>query len=81
MSTDAWLVKQRVQVTVFAEEYETVKTVLDLVRSALPLSRGTVNSFNCQGVIPDTEGPDLYDQETETHMQSQDYMISFTRTP
>lgn len=79
MASASYLVTQRIQVTVLAKEYPQVKSILALVRAALPLSRGTVNGFICDAVLPDAEGPDLYDQQLLTHVSSVDYMVTFHR--
>jgi len=74
-----YLVQERVQVTVLAATYPLVKSILALVRAALPQTRGTVNGFACDAIYPDTEGPDLYDDITLTHESSVDYRITFRR--
>lgn len=79
MASASYLVTQRVQVTVLATTYPLVKSILALVRAALPLSRGNVNGFTCDAVLPDTEGPDLYDDQLKTHVCSVDYMVTFHR--
>lgn len=79
MASAQYLVTQRVQVTVLATTYTQTKSILALIRAALPLSRGTHNGFLCDAVLPDTEGPDLYDHELLTHMSSVDYMVTFHR--
>lgn len=75
----SYLVQERVQVTVLAPTYPLVKSILALVRAALPQTRGTVNGFACDAIYPDTEGPDLYDHTTLTHEGSADYRITFRR--
>ncbi|MEQ8409126.1 MAG: hypothetical protein RKH07_12705 [Gammaproteobacteria bacterium] len=79
MDSPSYLVTQRIQVTVLAKNYDQVQSILPLVLSACPLSRGTINGHTCEGVIPDTEGPDLYDRELDLHSQTQDFMVSFIR--
>lgn len=79
MASAQYLVTERVQVTVHASQYHEIKQVLALVRAACPLSRGTVNGFTCDAVLPDVEGPDLYDHVEVMHTQSQDYMVTFHR--
>lgn len=79
MSSASYIITERVQVTVLATKYTEVKTILGLIRSALPHTRGTVNGFNCQSIIPDSEGPDLYYDKELMHSQSVDYMIGYIR--
>ena len=86
MNSADYLITDRVQVTVFTKDvsgassgYATKKSILALVRAACPLSRGTINGFASEGVLPDTTGPDLDDLETQIFSQSQDYMVSYIR--
>lgn len=79
MNSQKYLWTERVQVTVLAKDYPAKKTLLGLVRAALPLSRGTVNGFDCDSILDDIEGPDLDDAETGIYEQSQDYMVRFSR--
>jgi len=79
MASRQLLVTERVQVMVMADDHAEVQQVLDLVRGALPLSRGVVKGFICQGIIPDTEGPDIFDPEILVHFQSLDFVVNYTR--
>jgi hypothetical protein len=79
MASASYLVRQRVQVTILASAYPLVKSILALARAALPQTRGTVNGFASEAVIPDIEGPDLYDEQLLTHICSVDYMVTFHR--
>jgi hypothetical protein len=85
MSSIAYDCDERVQVTVLTKSSSSVsgyaqqQQILNLVRAACPLSLGLVNGFDCQGVLPDLEGPDLFDQNVGVHSQSQDFMVSYTR--
>jgi len=73
------LVTDRVQITVMASTYPSQKSILALVRSALPVSRGTVNGFTVDSILPDSDGPDFFDAGLTIHMQSMDVMVIFTR--
>ena len=79
MDTTKYLVTERVQVTVQTKTYQQQKSILALVRAALPLSRGTVNGFACDGIVPDLEGPDLFDPDSIAYFQSVDFFVRFTR--
>lgn len=68
-------VTERVQVTVLAKTYPLKKSILVLVRKALPLSRGTVNGILCDSVLPEGAGPDLDDPESQIYEQSRDYVV------
>ena len=67
----------RVQVTVMAVSYATQKSILALVRAALPRSRGSVNGVAVDSILIDTEGPDFTD-EAGLYMGSIDYIVTYT---
>jgi hypothetical protein len=68
--------RDRVQVTVEATTYPQAKQIIALIRAVFTTyKRGTVNGFNCDSVIPDTAGPDLFDQQTNIHSQSLDFIV------
>lgn len=73
------LCTERVQVTVEASDYATKEAVLQLVRAACPLSRGTVNGIVCDSVLPDVTGPDMFRQEDGVHIKTQDFIVKFYR--
>lgn len=79
MTETSRLITERVQITVYAGTYALQKTLLGLVRAALPNTHGTVNAFNCDSVLPDSEGPDLFDDVITIYEQSQDFMVKFSR--
>jgi len=68
----------RVQVTVEADDYLQVKEILALVRAALPYTHGAVNSINCDSLLPDTIGPDGFDNNLMSHFQSQDFIVKWS---
>lgn len=67
----------RVQVTIFAATYATQKSIMALIRAALPRSRGTVNGVAIESIIPDVEGPDFTD-ESGIYMGSIDFSVTYT---
>jgi hypothetical protein len=73
------LVRERVQITVYAATYPQLKSIIALIRAALPGTRGTVNGFVVDSVEYDNDGPYLYSDDPVTHEQSLDYMVKFTR--
>lgn len=72
------IVIERVQVTILAKSYASAKSILASVISALPLSKSTVNGFLCDSVLPDTEGPDIFDPDALLYMQTMDFMVRFS---
>jgi hypothetical protein len=73
------LVIERVQISALTETYPQQKSILNLVRAALPATRGTVNGFVVDSIIRDTEGPDLQYDDPVMFEQSIDYMVGFVR--
>lgn len=67
----------RVQVTVQAKTYIDQKQILELVRRALPNTRGTVNGVEVDSILPDGSGPDLRDDDAGIYMQSRDFIVKF----
>lgn len=72
------LMTSRVQVTVMAKTYATQKSILELVRLALPVSRGTVDTIAVDSIIPEGAGPDLRDDDAGIFIQSRDFIVRFT---
>lgn len=68
----------RVQITVEATTYPSVRQILAQVRAALPYTHGAVNSIACDSIVPDVEGPDGFDSNLMCYFQSQDYLISWS---
>jgi hypothetical protein len=73
----------RVQVTVLCKDtplgtgYPGVKSLLRLVLAACPSQRGTVNSVAVDSIVPDIEGPDLYDDTADLHSCSRDFIVKW----
>jgi hypothetical protein len=73
------LVTERVQVTIYAASYPSQKTLLGLVKAALPHTHGAVNGLACAAITPAGDGPDIYDDVTQLFEQSTDRMIKWHR--
>lgn len=69
------MVTSRVQVTVMAKSYADQKTILGLIRDALPNTTGTVNGVTVDSILPDTVGPDMKDEEAAIFYQSRDFFV------
>jgi len=72
-------VTERIQVTAFATTYATQKSIMNLIRAALPNTHATVNSIDCDSLLPDLEGPDVFDADSVIYEQSQDFVVRFAR--
>lgn len=73
------LVTERIQVTVLAATYPTQKSILNLIRSAVVSTRGTVNTFSVDSITHEGDGPDLYNDDPVIYEQSIDFMVMFYR--
>lgn len=67
----------RVQVTVLASTYAQQKSVLQLVKDALPSVRATVNSIEVDSITQDSTGPDFYSDDPIIYEQSIDYIVRY----
>lgn len=77
--TGTQTVTERIQVSVLAPTYMKQKEILELIRSAIPATRGTVNTFDVDSIVLDIDGPDLYTETPVIYEQSIDYMVRFNR--
>lgn len=80
------LMTERVQITVYAKSidgvssgYDTQKSILALIRTALANAHGTVNGLTCESIVPAGEGPDIFDDVTLVYEQSADYLVRWHR--
>ena len=70
-------VTERVQVTVLAHTYPEAKAILAAVRAAAADQMPAIDGLTDVTVHTDSAGPDFLDEETGTHMQTQDFRVSF----
>lgn len=71
----------RVQVMVHASTPASLRQILNLVRSALPDTKGTVNSIKLDSILPDFEGPDLSQPDAGIYEQSRDFIVKWVASP
>jgi len=71
------LATSRIQVTAHAKSYADRAEILDLVRKALPVSRGTVNGVAVECITPEGVGPDIEDHDAGIYQQSRDFLVRF----
>lgn len=57
--------------------YPGVKAMMRLILAACPSQRGTVNSVVVDSITPDLEGPDFYDDVTDIHSASRDFIVKW----
>lgn len=70
--------RSRVQVTVHAPSRPMQKSILALVRTALPRMRGVVNGVQVDSILKDVIGPDLRNDDIDSFIGSQDFFITYT---
>lgn len=70
-------INERVQVTALASTYGQQKTLLGLIKDALPNTRSTVNSVVVDSILRDITGPDMYNDDPVIYEQSIDYFVKF----
>lgn len=73
------LVTERIQITVYASSYSQQKEIIELIRNALPATRGNINLFEVDSITLDIDGPDLYSENPVTYEQSIDSMVRYIR--
>lgn len=71
---------ERVSVSIVAREYPELRRIADLIRKALPLSKTSVDGFECDSVLPESEGPDIATIDPPAYIQSLDYVVRYKRS-
>lgn len=80
MVSNTYLFTDRVRIDVKAGTYPQKKSVLELVRLALPNRRGAVGNYTVDSVLPDSKGPDRDDPEIGLYFQYRDYIVKYYLT-
>ena len=75
--TASEFVTERVQVSVLATTYIQQKSLLSLVKAALPSVRATVNSVVVDSISQEFTGPDLKNEDPIIYEQSVDYFVKY----
>lgn len=71
--------RSRIQITVVAKSYPEVKSLVDKIRVACNLKRGTFNGVVTDSVIMDNIGADYRDDETGVFYSTVDFNIVHDR--
>jgi hypothetical protein len=66
---------ERVQVTLLAKTYTTQISIGRLIRAATPNQSGIVNGIHVDSILPDGDGPDLYDDVADIREASRDLIV------
>lgn len=69
------LVESRISCTVIANDYTTLKTLVDACRVACNFQRGTIASVSVVSVRRALVGPEYKDDELRSYAQPQDFMV------
>jgi hypothetical protein len=78
MSEAAALATTRIEVAVQSKTYPQQKALLAAARAACKNKRGIIAGLTVHSVLSDTVGPDMFDGDTTTYMQTIDFMVSYT---
>lgn len=65
------------QASVPGTGYPGVYAMGKLVLAACPSQRGTINNFVVDSIIPEAEGPDLFDDTTSMYSRSRDFIVRY----
>lgn len=68
---------ERVQVTAYADNYNDVHDVLELVRAACVPQRGSLGGVTVDSVLPAGDGPDLSDPDAGIFEASRDFLVKW----
>lgn len=69
----------RIQVTVFAENYASQKSILRLVRTACANYRGSITALGVRvdSILPDSASPDIKLPGMDIYLQSRDFIVRY----
>jgi len=75
---------ERVQVTVVTKTYAEQKSYLRTIRTTCKAVEKLIvlstEAIMCKSILEEFVGPDFYDSETGTYMQSVDFMVKYQRS-
>lgn len=57
--------------------YPGIRALLDLILTACPNQKGTVNGVTVDSILPDDEGPDLQDDASAVYSGSRDFIVKW----
>jgi hypothetical protein len=70
-------VRERIQATVMAADYDEVKAIIKLLRAACRDRTGTIAGFTNCSVLSEGVGPDFSNPTNGLFMQPQDFSVSY----
>lgn len=75
MTESKRLRSDRVQVMAHASTPAQLRQILNLIRTACPDTKGTVNGIKLDSILPDLEGPDLSQPDAAIYSMSRDFFV------
>lgn len=71
------LVQSRIEINALANDYATVKALIEVVRQACLYQRGTIAGIEVASVLRGSAGPDLRDDDVGLYRQSIDFLVVY----
>ena len=57
--------------------YDGLDAMMKLIKAACPSQRGTVAGVSVDPIVPEGEGPDMYNEQTKIHARSRDFIVRY----
>jgi hypothetical protein len=80
MSNAKVMQTERVIMSIKTATYPEQHTLLTLVEAACPHTRGAVNGFDVDSILPDATGPDLFLPEENIYLQDKSFTVRFNES-
>lgn len=71
------MIRERVQVTIQAKDYSTMKRLLKVASLGAGVHTGMVKGISVRSVLPDGVGPEIPVGDDGIYEQSRDFMVTF----
>lgn len=71
------MIRERVQVTVLAKDYETMKRVMKATALGPGTFAGQINGYYVRSILPWGVGPEIPPGDDKIYEQSRDFMVTF----
>lgn len=77
MTESGRIQEDHVQASVLAKTYASQVAIMRLMRAALRNRTGTLNGVKVDSILPEGEGPDLYDDAAVVYQGSHDALVKW----
>jgi hypothetical protein len=77
-NTGSQVHRDRIQVSGLSRDYAQLDQMMTLILAACPSSRGSIGGVSVIDIIPDIEGPELYEEATKLRSRSRDFLVHRT---